>query len=139
MPKSSRTIRSRRTTRLPVEHILFQVDCASLCRLLRRRGSAACCTPALRAAEGDAAYPAPATPGYLHINVGTPGIEDDPDLIEDGQEALFAALRERRPTVPAIISGELERALGWKLIDAAQLRAFRRRLRLNGRHVLSLD
>lgn len=44
----------------------------------------------------------------LHLNLGIPGIEDPQHPIEENPEALLAALLLHSPTVPVILSGDLE-------------------------------
>lgn len=63
----------------------------------------------------------------LHINLGTPGI-DEPDCpVEENLHVLESAMKEGWKCVPVLFSGQLERAMDTGLISGETLL----RLRLN--------
>jgi hypothetical protein len=62
---------------------------------------------------------------HLHINLGTPGIDEAAGL-DDGWEILRGALDKGLNYVPAVLSGELETAVAAGLISNQQLVKFQR-------------
>lgn len=52
----------------------------------------------------------------LHLNLGIPGLEEPDHPIEEGAATLYAALALDSPTLPVILSGELDLAVAFGLI-----------------------
>lgn len=64
---------------------------------------------------------------FLHLNLGTPGLDETDALVDFGLENLLRAAQEGIPVVPGFISGCLEEAVAHGLIDNRQLIEFQQR------------
>jgi hypothetical protein len=62
----------------------------------------------------------------LHLNLGIPGLEEPDHPIEEGAATLYAALALHSPTLPVILSGELDQAVAFGLIPDHALDPLRR-------------
>lgn len=79
-----------------------------------------------------ASSPAPETGEALHINLGSPGIEEPDNPIEENLHVLESAIQDRKDHVRVLFSGRLERAVEAGLISEQTLL----RLRL---HLMAMD
>lgn len=65
----------------------------------------------------------------LHLNLGTPGIEEPDDPIEENAIALYTALLLGWDSLPVILSGELELAVEEGLIPSRAMELLKRRIK----------
>lgn len=65
----------------------------------------------------------------LHLNLGIPGIEKPPCPIEENSAVLYAACSLRAPSVPTVLSGQLELAVRHKLMSRKALINLRKEIR----------
>lgn len=65
---------------------------------------------------------------HLHINLGSPGIEDPDDPIEEHEHVLLEALQNNDETVRVLFSGQVERAHAANLITTDDLIRIRQEL-----------
>lgn len=67
----------------------------------------------------------------LHLNLGIPGIEIPDHPIEENPEALYAAIVLLLPTVPVLLSGEIELASESGLISEQAMSNLRNLIRVS--------
>jgi len=68
-----------------------------------------------------------ASADFLHLNLGTPGLDERDSPIEFGLEHLLNAAQDGKATVRGFISGCLEEAVERGIIDNLQLIQFQQR------------
>jgi hypothetical protein len=121
-----------------LQPFIIYVPLKTLLRNLRTQQQAFHCQQ-----KDDEAYFLDSAPGdcveVLHLNLGTPGIEEPINPIEENLHVLESAIRQGKKSVPVLFSGDLKRAVEQGYISDRILTRLTQRLLANETSLLGFE